>query len=78
MVRYITINKILIEMDYIVDMQGFQSLEYDFVCKELAFSIVGSDSQPNILFFKPPHHWLKLPLQYRNVNRWLEKHHHGN
>lgn len=59
-------------------MQGFQSLEHNFICKELAFSIVGSNSQPSVLFFKPPHHWLKLSLKYQNVNIWIEKQHHGN
>lgn len=64
-------------MDYVLDMQGFQCPKDIFVCKELAYISLSIDSTPQAVFFEPPYHWLKLPVDYQRVNRWIETHHHG-
>lgn len=63
-------------MEYVVDTQGFQRDNNEFVVKELATVPLNSGEQPLIFLFKPPIPWNELPARYKSVNLWLERNYH--
>lgn len=62
-----------------MDIQGFKRPTDRFVLKELSIIAVKSDKsvQPPTFVFAPPCAWRVLPMKYRLMNAWLERHFHG-
>ena len=66
-----------INMQYLVDLQGFKQPVNDYVLKELALVSVESDEEPLVLVFKPPYPWRRLTDKYKSENEWLTRCYHG-
>ena len=64
-------------MEFVIDVQGFQSNK-NFFIKELAIiSLLEEDTVPQVFLFNPPHSWSEQSHQDKITNRWLELNHHG-
>lgn len=63
-------------MEFVVDMQCFQSNDVYFI-KELAIVPLSCDEVPEIFLFDPPFSWSELSETDKISNRWLERNHHG-
>ena len=67
----------ILKMEFVVDIQGFKTKNEEFIFKEVAVVVVQEDAIPTVFHFLPPHHWNKLPVEYKNSNGWLENNFHG-
>ena len=64
-------------MEYILDIQGFQKCQNDYIVKELAILEVQDSSMPMVFTFKPPTFWSQLSVDEKCTARWLEMSFHG-
>lgn len=60
----------------IIDLQGFQYKDSEFIVKELAVVCCNTKQQAHYLF-KPPYPFSSLPHDKKTQYRWLERNHHG-
>ena len=44
-------------MEYVVDVQGFEAADNEFVFKEVAIAAPEDDPTPSVYSFKSPHRW---------------------
>ena len=63
-------------MEYVVDVQCFQSGEIYFI-KELAITNLSKTDTPQVFLFDSPFSWNELSRQDKITNRGLERNHHG-
>ena len=66
-----------IEMEYIVDIQGFKRSSNLFVVKKLVMLELSENSIPSVYHFQPACQWKKLLDEEKRVNEWLVKKYHG-
>ena len=66
-----------VNMEYILDVQGFKTRGNEFVFKELAIIPLQEDAAPSVYTFKPPCAWSELEPGYKCTNRWIELNHSG-
>lgn len=65
-------------MEFIVDFQGFNQFDDDFVIKELAIVGVRDVLTPTtICLFQAPYSWSLLTKEECKINQWLIDNHHG-
>lgn len=60
----------------IIDVQGFNGDDGNFVAKELAIAD-GSSGRTEHYIFKPPHHYSQLSDKIKKQVQWLRRFYHG-
>lgn len=63
-------------MEIIVDIQGFQAINYSIIPKEIAI-LSRDSSRVQHFLIKPPYPWKNLSKQHKRSAIWLYHNHHG-
>ena len=50
-----------LDMEYVVDVQGFKAADNEFDFKEVAIAALEDDPTPSMYSLKSPHRWDDLP-----------------